>query len=301
MNNSFKQTWFYEFKNIFILFMIFLFVNVYSDDFSNLYLLDTIEAVVYVQNNAKIITKSDVDRPSLGGETRSLLDIIFEWLVFLNAKKQGILQDEDALESYLRAIQREHNLTDKELKDIFTAAGYTYEEGREQLLMMQTNKNMIEFKIRSNLIIPRKEVIAYYQAYPQMLEATYVLQRAFFPFSLSKIKEQQKKELIKFSTKNESTIEWSEPFPPIKQSDIAKEKKFIITMQPDDISLPVKIFNGFELFRLKEKIEGRLLTLDERYHEIVTILQQPKYEELLQDYKDRLFDNAAISYFNYPN
>lgn len=292
--------------------MIFLFARLYSDNSSDLYLLDTIEAVVYNQKNTEIVTKSDLDRPSLGGEIQSLSDIIFERLVFIDAKKQGIPQDEEGLEAYLRAIQKEHDLTDEGLKNIFTAAGYLYEEGREQLQMMQTNKSMIDFKIRSSLIVPRKEVIAYYQAHPKVQEATYVVRRAFFPFSSAKTKAQQKKELSRFSIKNQSSIkkeknrtkiaiEWSELFPPIKQSDIAEEKSFIISMHPGDVSLPVETFDGFELFRLQEKTEERLLTLDERYHEIIIILQQPKYEELLRTYRDRLFNNAAIIYFSHPN
>jgi len=70
-------------------------------------------------------------------------------------------------------------------------------------------------------------------------------------------------------------------------------------MEPGDISLPIEISDGFELFRLKEKTEERVLTLDERYREIADILRQPKYEELLQAYKDSLFDAASITYFTY--
>jgi len=265
-----------------------------------LYLLDTIEAVVRIQKDTEIITKSDVDRPSLGGEIRPLQDIVFERSVFLDAKKHKILSDEDSLEAYLMAIQHEHNLTRDGLKSIFTAAGYTYEEGRAQLQMMQTTNTMIDFKIRSNLIVPRKEVITYYQAHPQVVEPSYILQRAVISLSSTKTKEQQKKELVIFSKTKKSmyNIIWSEPFS-IDQSDVAEEKQFIITMEPGDISLPIEISGEFELFRLKEKIKERILTLDERYREIVDILRQPKYKELLQAYKDSLFDTASITYFTY--
>ena len=295
-----KQDWCHRYKNINLWLFVFLFTSTYSKGSSELYLLDTIEAVVRIQKNTEIITKSDVDRPSLGGEIRSLQDIVFERSLFLDAKKQGIKHDEDALEAYLMAIQHEHNLTRDGLKSIFTAAGYTYEEGREQLQMMQTSNIMIDFKIRSNLIVPRKDVVAYYQAHPQVVEPSYVLQRSVIPLSSTKTKEEQKKELAIFS-KNKKGIDniiWSEPFS-IDQSDIAQEKQFIITMEPGDISLPIEISGGFELFRLKEKTEERVLTLDERYREIADILRQPKYKELLQAYKDSLFDTASITYFTY--
>ena len=287
-----------RYKNINLWLFFFLFISIRSNGSSDLYLLDTIEAVVRMQKNTEIITKSDVDRPSLGGETRSLKDIVFERSVFLDAKKHKILSDEDALETYLMAIQHEHSLTRDGLKSIFTAAGYTYEEGREQLQMMQTSNIMIDFKIRSNLIVPRKDVVAYYQAHPQIVEPSYVLQRAVIPLSPTKTKAERKKELVIFSKNKEDihNIIWSEPFS-IDQSDIAQEKQFIITMEPGDISLPIEISDGFELFRLVEKTEERVLTLDERYREIADILRQPKYEELLQAYKDSLFDTASITYF----
>jgi len=293
-----KQSWCGRYKNINVLLFFFLFISIHSNGSSDLYLLDTIEAVVRIQKDTEIITKSDVDRPSLGGEMRSLQDIVFERSLFLDAKRQGIPCDEDALEAYLMAIQHEHNLTRDGLKSIFTAAGYTYEEGREQLQMMQTSNTMIDFKIRSNLIVPRKDVVAYYQAHPQVVEPSYVLQRAVIPLSSTKTKEEQKRELAIFSKnkKGVHNIIWSELFS-IDQSDIAQEKQFIITMEPGDISLPIEISDGFELFRLVEKTEERVLTLDERYREIADILRQPKYEELLQAYKDSLFDTASITYF----
>jgi len=296
-----KQDRYGRYKNINLWLFFSLFITIHSHGSSDLYLLDTMEAVVRMQKDTEVITKSDVDRPSLGGEIRSLQDIVFERSLFLDAKKQGIRHDDDALEAYLMRIQHDNNLTRDGLKSIFTAAGYTYEEGREQLQMMQMSNTMIDFKILSNLIVPRKDVVSYYQAHPKIVEASYLLQRAILPLSSTKTKEQQKKELVIFSKtkKGVHNIIWSEPFS-IDQSDIAEEKQFIIAMEPGGISLPIEISGGgFELFRLKEKTEERARTLDERYREIADILRQPKYEELLQAYKENLFDTVSITYFTY--
>jgi len=265
---------------------------------ADLYLLDTIQAVVRLEKDAEIITKSDVDRPNLGGEVRPLQDIIFERSIFLDAKKRQIPKDEDAIETYLRSVQRDNNLTDDELKGIFTAEGYTYEEGRAQLQMMQMINTMMDFMIRSNLVVPRKDVIAYYNAHPQVIEPSYTLQRVVIPFSKTKTKVQQKRKLMRaLKAKEKQNMHWSELFT-INQSDIAEDKKFIIAMKPGNISVPIEVPTGFELFRLKEKTEERLVSLDERYRDIVDILRRPKYEELLQDYKDKLLDSVSITYFN---
>lgn len=263
------------------------------------YLLDTIEAVVLGQEGTEIITKSDIDRPSLGGGIRTRDDIIFERLVYLDAQKHKIFSDEDAVDAYLSAIQREHNMTRDELVGIFTAAGYTFEEGRQQLQMMQSVNSMLDFKIRSNLIVPRKDVEAYYQEHPEFIEASYDLQRAFVPFSTVQSKEEQRATLEQFAKTGRGVggIEWSQPFT-INHSDIAEDKQFIYTMRPREISMPQEISGGFELFRLNEKHEQRLRGFDERYREITDILRRPKYDELLAEYRKKLWVDASVIYFD---
>ena len=54
---------------------------------------------------------------------------------------------------------------------------------------------------------------------------------------------------------------------------------------------------GFELLKMVTKKEKRLKPLDERYREIADILRRPKYEELLTQYKQSLWDASSIVYF----
>src|SRR5438132_12173438 len=131
-------------------------------DTSNMILLDQIEAIVYGQD-VEIITKSDIDRPALGGGFRTKEEIVFEREVLLDAKKHNLPQDDDAIDAYLAQIQREHDLSPEQLEEVFTGSGYTIEEGREQLQMMQTINTMLDINIRSNLIVPRKDVQEYYK------------------------------------------------------------------------------------------------------------------------------------------
>lgn len=265
---------------------------------SNLILLDQIEAVIYGQEDVEIITKSDIDRPSLGGGFRTKDELVFEKEVLLDAKKHHIPQDDEAIDAYLVQIQREHNLTQEELEDIFTNSGYTLEEGREQLQMLQTVNTMLDIKIRSNLIIPRKEVEEYYKSHPTIIEATYTLQRAFVPQSQKMSAEKQQAVLEKYAAtgKVASSIVWSDPFT-INHADIAASKQFIYDMEPGSISSPQEIAGGFEMFKLVEKTPEMVKSLDDSYREIVDILRRPKYEELMEKYKDALMKNASVVYF----
>jgi len=266
-------------------------------DTSNLVLLDQIEVVICGQEDVEIITKSDIDRPSLGGGFRTKDEIVFEREVLLDAKKHHLPQDDEAIDAYIAQIQREHNLSEKEVEEIFTSAGYTVEEGREQLQVMQTVNTMLDVKIRSNLIIPRRDVEEYYRNHPSVIEATYTLERAFVPQHKKMSSDAQYKVLVKYAQtgKGASGIVWGDAFT-INHSDIAESKHFIYTMEPGNVSLPQAISGGFEMFRLVEKTPETVKSLEDSYREIVDILRRPKYEELMEKYREALLKNVSIIY-----
>ncbi|HLJ31627.1 MAG TPA: peptidylprolyl isomerase [Candidatus Babeliales bacterium] len=286
---------------IIIFLMISSFLTAQTDDEVNtadLVLLDQIEVAVYGQEDVEIITKSDIDRPSLGGGFRSKEDIVFEKEVLLDAKKHHIPQDEEAIDAYLAQMQREHGLSSAQLEEIFTSAGYTIEEGREQLQMMNVMNTMLDIKIRSNLIIPRKDVEEYYKNHPTIIEATYTLQRAFVPQSDRMSDKQQYKVLMRYAQtgKGASGVVWSDSFT-INHADIATSKQFIYDMEIGQVSEPYAMNGGFEMFKLVDKTPETVKSLEESYREIVDILRRPKYEELMEKYREMLMKNAAVVYF----
>jgi hypothetical protein len=267
-------------------------------DTSHLVLIDQIEAIVYAQD-VEIITKSDIDRPSLAGGFRTKEEIIFEREVLLDAKKHNLPQDEEAIEAYLSQIQREHNLTPQQLEEIFVTSGYTLQEGREQLQMLQTVNTMIDMKIRSNLIVPRKDVEEYYAHNPVVMEASYTLQRGFVAQSSKISSDKQYKLLVHYAKTGkgyrDQDIAWSSPFT-INHADIAENKQFIYTMEPGSVSLPHLVNGGFEIFRLVEKTPESIKSLEDSYREIVEILRRPKYEELMEKYRQQLNQISSVIY-----
>jgi hypothetical protein len=258
------------------------------------YLIDTIKVVIYSEEGTAFITKSDVDKPSLEGQPRTLDTLIFEQLVYEDAKKFKILPDDDEIDKHLKAVQREHNMTLDQLKSVFTSAGYTYEEGRKQFGMMSAINSMLDFKIRSRLIVPEKDVRAYYNAHPELEPASYLIQRAMVPFEPGMTKQS----VWKAAMQNEPSIEalWSTPFV-IHKPDLAEDKMFITELAAGDISPAQDVVGGFEMFRMKEVRPERAKPLEERYQEIANLLRKPRYESLMEEYKKSLMDNAAIVYF----
>jgi hypothetical protein len=258
-------------------------------------LIDAIVIIVFSEEGIEIITRSDIERPSLSGAPRTADDIIFERLVYLDAKKHKILPDEDAVDKYLAAIQREHNLKPEELQMIFLSAGYTLEEGREQLFIMQAVSTMLDYKIRSNLIVPRKQIEAYYHDNPEYEEASYLISYTKIPFDSSQ-SEQQRIELEqRAKTGDFIGVLWEGPFW-VSENELATDKQFITQLEVGQISAPYLSTDGFEIYRLEEKKPRRLKTYEERYRDIVDILRRPKYEELLENYRKLLFSKARVEY-----
>lgn len=266
-----------------------------SEQPSHLVLLDQIEVVVFGQEDVEIVTTSDINRPALGGGYRTQDDIIFERSVLLDAKKHKIPNDEEAVDAGIEQMKREHDLTDQDLEAIFKESGYTLQEGRQQFQMMQMINTMLDVKVRSNLIVPRRDVEAYYNQHPEVVEATYTLERLFIPFDQKKSKARQRRELEKYVATGIGALEIEPGFVfTINHSDVAEQKQFIFTMEPNQLSAPQEIAGGFELLRLVEKNPEHLKSLDERYREIVDILRRPKYEELMQKYRDQLMNQVSI-------
>jgi parvulin-like peptidyl-prolyl isomerase len=256
------------------------------------YPVDEIVVVIYAQEGSEIITQSDLQRPTLDGSPRTLEDTIFERLLFLDAKKYKMIADEDAIDKHLATVQRQNNMTLDDLKAVFRSSGYTYEEGREQFGIMYAVNAVIDFKIRSRLIVPEKDVLAYYNAHPVMLEPTYQVQRAVIPYSKVASKQALVKELANFQGLG---ITWEEPFW-VVQNDLAESKRFVIDMKMGTIAEPQEIDAGYELIKLVDKKGERVAPLEERYREIVDILRKPKYDELMVEYKKILFDSASVVY-----
>lgn len=262
--------------------------------------IDTIRAVVFSQGGTQIITDSDVSRPTLSGAPQSLDDIIFERLVLLNAAKFNIMPDDDAVDKYLAIVQKENNLTLEELKKVFASAGYDYEEGRQKFKEMQAVNAMIDYKIKSKLIVPQTQVENYHQQNPVITEATATVRYGFIPYD-TKNTELQKKALayMKKTGKELRGIKWNEPFS-IKSSETTEDKQYLFSLAAGQISPAKDTGRGYEVFRIIDATPRHEVSLEERYKEIADMLRKPLFEELLNSYKKSLFDVASVLYFQKP-
>lgn len=265
--------------------------------------LDGIKSVVFGKESTTIITDSDLKRPGLDGSLRTLDELELEALMYQDATVKKMLPDEDAIDRHLNTVRKENNdMSLDQLKQVFKSAGYTYTEGREQFKIMTAVNSILDFMIRSRLLVPEKDVRAYYEANPIYEDETYRIERAFVPLSAAMPSQELYNQLVAYArngTQPSCLIEWSPSFW-VNINDLAQDKKFITQLGVDQISQPVEISGGFELFRLKEKREHRLQPLEERYTEIANTLRKPRYEKLFEEYKTSLFGSSSIVRFDVP-
>jgi len=260
------------------------------------FLIDSIQAVVFGQQEPQIVTYSDIVRPSLSGQQRGLDELVFERLVYSDAQKFKIMTDEDAVDKYLAMIQKQNNLTLDQLKEIFSNAGYSYEEGREQFRLLQSVNAMLDFKIRTQVVVPRALVEQYYAENPRITEAKVTVQRGFIPYVEDKLEKQ--KEALAYMAKTGKevrNIQWGDAFE-LSESEVAADKAFLFELAQSAISPAQDSGIGFEVFRVIETTPRKEATLEERYKEIADTLRKPIYEELLEKYKKSLMDSASVLY-----
>ncbi len=262
------------------------------------YPLDGIKVRIYAENETILITDSESIRPGLDGQPKTLDDNIFENLVFLHAKGVGFaLSDEDLMRSW-EDVKKKNDLSESDMQRIAGQAGYTLQEAKAQLGKMSPINQMFDFKVRSGLFVSKRDVENYYGEHPEIRQAEYCIIRAIVPFSDLEPKQETKKRLDTYvnTGKGNVRIAWSEPLW-LKHNQIAQDKQFMYDMKMGQVSRPIEVQNGFEVFKLIDKKPECLVPLKERYDEIATLLKGPKYQELLDKYKQELYDKATIVYY----
>lgn len=259
------------------------------------YRIDGIKAILYGETETLIITESEVSRPGLDGQPKTFDDLVMENLVFLDAKRIGAVPDAAAMNKHWEDVKKNNNLSEADMQQLAEQAGYTLQEAKGQLGRMSAINQMFDFKVRSGLFITKQEVECYYNVHPVVEQAEYEIARALVPFSDLEPKGDMQRRLKKFvnTGRGEVRLVWSNSFW-LMHDEIAENKQFIYKMKVGQISQPIAVQQGFEMFKLVNKKPQRLVPLSERYNEIENFLKRPKYEELMNKYKNELHDKATV-------
>jgi hypothetical protein len=263
------------------------------------YIIDSIIAVVPSPEGNKVITQSELDRPAIDGTMRSKQDLVRNARLHNKAREYGMLPSETDIDEHLNSIKRENKMTHDDIVKLFDSAGYTFAEGREQLGEMSAISTFMSVKVHSRLLVPEREIRAYYDEHPEYLEPQFELQRGLMPFDMNMTKDEQREKIEATLRAGRSVpnIIWADAFW-IDLVDLAEDKQFITQMQPGEVRLSQELVEGFEFFKLLDRRDRRLKSYEDRYNEIATLLRRPRAERMFSELEQQLEATMPVIYMD---
>jgi hypothetical protein len=242
------------------------------------------------------ILASDV-RPALDGHMQTLREVILNNLMQLDALYHKITVTRQEAEKYIENIQKQNRLSRKAVEELFIQAGYTYAEALEYLRARQMIEQVVEFRVKSDkrMMVSRMQAEERYKENPPMVEAVYTLAIAFI--SQEQLGKKSLTEYLK-TINLEKDVQFDEPFE-LKESEIADDRKAIITHKEGDIVFTEPVEGGFEITLLVKKEPAHVKPFDDCYMEIVTKMRQERLKEVFADYYKLLLSQATIR-FTHP-
>ncbi len=257
----------------------------------NAHLEDCVSVVIYTTEDPIVLTKKDFERDSINGAEQTKSDIIMQHIMAHHARVMYKMEaSEEMMEKYLQNIMDQHGLTRDQIKIMFEQAGYTLQEGIEQLKMMYLIDNLLNYKIKSRLIISEEAIQKYYDENPEYTIATYTMQTGFI--KSNDITPEQISDWSKIKN-NFNNIEWSDSYT-LDDEDISEDRAFIKNLGLYEISDLEEVVEGFEIIRLLKKREAVLKKMEDRHKIILEKLRAPMFEKMLKEYKKELLSEYEV-------
>ena len=259
----------------------------------NATLEDCISFVIYTTEDPIILTKKDFQRDSINGGKPLKEDLILQHIMAYHARTMYKMEASDEMmEKYLQSIMDQHGLTRDQIKLMFSQAGYTFEEGVDQLRMMYLIDSLLNYKIKSRLVVSEEAIENYYNEHPEYITGFYRLESGYI--ASTDITEDQIKHWDMVQ-KTFAPIEWSDSYQ-LEENEISQERSFIKDLKPGQISALEEVPSGFEFVRLVEKQEPKLKSLEECHRSITDTLRAPLFDALFKEYKSELLKEYEIVY-----
>lgn len=266
--------------------------------------VDKILAICYTPEGVSVITQSDL-RPGIDGVPRQLKDIILNRLILLDGKKLKIVKDDKDAEQkadddrYLGRIQKQYKLTHDDIVKLFKEMGYSYEEGLEELRTMRLLDNVLDQRVRSKVMIDKKDIELYCAEHPVYSPAVYTMSVAVIPADTRATRAEQL-EKINESIKSGAildTVEWGPSFDQA-ESDIASEKAFIKEAAVGSVIKLEESPEEIKLLKIIKKVPAQLVPCTERTREVQNILGKERFEKALEKYHADLWTHSHVRYLD---
>jgi len=263
----------------------------------NRVLLDGIVTAVYGPMRTDIITYSDLQRPGIDGSVRTVPNLVDRILKDQEAQRYGMKSSPEAVDKQLQLVFRSNNWTEHDFNTMVQKIGWLPDEAREEFRIMSDVNQIEAFKIYQQLVVPEREIQAYYQDNPEYEEASHFISRLIIPYDFEQERSVQRMQLQERMQTDPDSFDWPTPFW-LKDTDIAREKSFIRELPVGGISESHPILEGFEYIKMVDQKPQRIKPLEDVRNRIIETLKQPKVDQMQQAYNKELRAKAVIVHFD---
>ena len=261
-------------------------------------LVDQIDAIVYLDNDSFIVTRSEVARPGIDGAARSLQDVIFDEVAFRHGRDFfNIRIDDAAIDRHVAGIQKDFNLTSKDIEAMAREAGYTTSEWREEFRKKQTLNSLLDYRIRTHSkgMISEAEVHAYHDKNPLVIDASVTLRKAEVSFDGEDGATEAQKTDITKKMNNKKSFKWSTPFTVVEDA-ISEQLQSLITAAPGSLVGPFEASDGYEVFLVESRVKTHQMSLEDRYDQIMRTLSEGRFNQMMNEFRSELMDTVGLEY-----
>jgi hypothetical protein len=275
-----------------VLFLVSI-LNATEDSF----VIDSVTAVVEGPLRTDVILQSDIKRRGFDGVPHTVQDIAIEIVKDQRGEINGLNIDNEDVDKYLRAMAQGGGISKDTLVAMGKAFGYddTPEFYRDLRRFYRAQMTM-EQEIRSYIEVSEQEIRDYHDEHPEINDGMYYLQTALVPFRDDMTREEQKYALEhQDQSRAVGLIEWGITFG-VAYADLADDKAFIGSMKIGDVCAIARS-NGFELFKLKNRVNPSQVSFEDRRHSIVEKIREEKFGKAFKQYNDDIMKSVIITHY----
>ncbi|SHL39011.1 periplasmic chaperone for outer membrane proteins SurA [Desulfatibacillum alkenivorans DSM 16219] len=244
-----------------------------------------------------------------------LSSMVSSLLVEQESEKLGVKVLEGEVNSYLERFKQSSHLTDEALRAQLDADGISMELFRNQIHDTILFQKLKTTEVDSKIVITDKEVQDYYNEHIDQYEGkkSYHLRYILLPYP-ENAAEEQKAAVEKTMGEIIAMYKAGESFPALiekvshekiggsggdlgffKAGDLTKDlSEKVKTMKPGDITEPMTVDLGLQIFWLEETEMGEGTSLEDAHQEIQELLYNEEVKHKYEKWVSELEDNSYV-------
>ncbi len=248
-----------------------------------------------------------------------LNQLINQKLASQEAKKARIKISNDEIDAAIERIKEKQLLTDEEFDKLLEGDGLTREEYRQHLKDQILRTRLVNYKIRSKIVITKEDIKKYYNEHKEEFSGDdkYHLRNIIISipsFADDEEKAAARKKIENIVQKIKSGASFGEMAKKYSQSSLAEDggdlgefsfkdispelKKALKGLKPGDITPIMETVQGFQVFYVEDIKKAPAKSLEEASKEIEEKLFNEVVNEKFKEWIENLRRQSAIKIIN---